>query len=140
MSASPEVPVAWTPGDEGALTVWAQARIGTMGDAHDRAALFAREILRLRAENERLTKHVEWLRENARAMDWHGGLLRAEAIRAATRERETPTTDLAEEYWCGCTRKASWIRCDAHEDYEHDEEPPLQAKTVRRSRVSDNGE
>jgi hypothetical protein len=52
------------------------------GDVIELANLIA-EGHRLRAVNERLTKHVEWLRENARAMDWHGGLLRAEAIRAA---------------------------------------------------------
>lgn len=38
---------------------------------------------------------------------------------------EGPT--LAEEYWCGCTRHAAWNRCDAHQDFEHDEEPPLQS-------------
>ena len=40
------------------------------------------ESARKDEEIARLTKHVAWLCENARAVDWHGGLLRAEAIRA----------------------------------------------------------
>jgi hypothetical protein len=57
---------------------------------------------------------------------------RANVIREAARRLRSPSEIpeappfLAEEYWCGCTRRAQWDRCDAHQDFEHDEEPPIQ--------------